>query len=232
MTTSGIYTFDPSVAALLDEALERAGIDPAKASGRHIRSAKMSLNLMFTQWAARDGDCAYRVDRLSSTVASGTNYFDPATGVFDIVDVVVEYNNSGTDIPMTRIGGQEYLNIADKTVTGQPAQYWVDQSNTSAPRVYLWPVPDATCDLTYDVMRYTMTVQTLADTLDINRLWFEAVASGLALRMAEKYNAARVSYLAPKAEEHYREARAGSKGRADVLIGARGFGHGMRRRRT
>jgi hypothetical protein len=232
MTTSGVYTFDPSLAALVDEASERAGIDPAKISARHIRSAKMSMNLMLTEWAVRDGDCAYRVDRLTSTVASGTNYFDPATGVFDIVDVTVEYNNSGTDIPMTRIGGQEYLNIADKTVTGQPAQYWVDQSNTSAPRVYLWPVPDASVDLTYDVMRYTQTLRTLADTLDINRLWLEAVAAGLALRLAEKYNQARVPYLSTRAEESYRMARAGSKGRADVLIGARGFGHSMRRRRT
>lgn len=232
MTTSGVYTFDPSFAAILDEAAERAGIDPAKISARHIRSAKMSMNLMLTEWAVRDGDCLYRVDRLTSTVASGTNYFDPATGVFDIVDAAVEYNNSGTDMPMTRIGAQEYLNIADKTVTGQPAQFWVDQSNTAAPRVYLWPVPDASCDLTYDVMRYTQTVQTLADTIDINRLWFEAVASGLALRLAEKYNQARVSYLMPKAEESYRTARAGAKGRADVMIGARGFGHGMRRRRT
>lgn len=232
MTTSSSYSFDPNFASIFDEAAERAGLDPATLSSRHVRSAKMSLNLMFTEWAARDGDSAYRMDELTSTVTAGVNYFDPATGVFDITDMVVTYNSQTNDVPMVRIGRQEYLNIAHKTDAGQPNQYYVDQSTLNAPRVYLYPVPDATCVISYDCMRFNQTLRSLSETLDVNRLWLDAVAAGLALRLAEKYNQARVSYLEPKAEGAYRTARISSKGRADVMIGSYGFGSGMRRRRS
>lgn len=232
MTTSGSYIFDPTFAAILDEAAERAGMDPSTLSARHIRSAKMSLNLMFSDWATRDGDAAYRVDRLTTSVTAGNAYFDPTSGVIDILDMVIEYNGGSTDTPMARISGQAYLEIPNKAETGQPAQYYVDHGTQNAPRVYLWPVPDATCDFTYECMRHTQIVRSLADTMDINRLWMDAVASGLALRLAEKYNQARVPQLQGAADATYRSSLRNSKGRSEVVISARGFGSSLRRRRS
>ncbi len=231
MTTSGSYIFDPTFAAILDEAAERAGMDPSKLDARHIRSAKMSLNLMFSDWATRDGDAAYRVDRLTTSVSAGAGYFDPASGVIDILDMVIAYDGGPTDTPMVRISAQDYLEIPNKSEAGQPAQFYVDHGTQNAPRVYLWPVPDAVCDFTYDCMRHTQIVRSLADTMDINRLWMDAVASGLALRLAEKYNQARVPQLMGAAGSAYASSLKSSKGRSGVVIGVRGFGSPMRRRR-
>ena len=231
MTTSGSYVFDPSFSAILDESAERAGMDPATLSSRHIQSAKMSLNLLLTHWAAEDGDAAFRIDRLSATVLSGVSYFDPSSGVFDLVDVVIAYNGATTDAPMNRIGQQDYLNIADKTASGQPTLFYVDQGTPNAPRVYLWPVPDADCVFTYDAMRHSQTVQSLANTLDTGRLWMDAICAGVALRLAEKYNTARVPMLMSQASTSYASARKGSKGRVGIRVAGRGFGSSMRGRR-
>ncbi len=231
MTTSSSYTFDPSFAALLDEALERAGIDPSKVSGRHIKSAKMSLNLMFADWAAADGDAIYRVDHLTTTVASGTDNFSVASGVFDVLDITIAYGTSTTEVPVGRISRQEYLNIPNKTTTGQPSLYYVDQSTINAPVVYFWPVPAASTAVSYDCMRFTQTVLSLSETLDINRQWLDAVAAGLALRLAKKYNPNRAALLEGDYGLAYRRARTAFKGRSQITISANGFGSGMRRRR-
>jgi len=53
MTTSGTYLFSPPVDEVVDESFERVGVDPATLTGRHARSARMSLNLLFSDWATQ-----------------------------------------------------------------------------------------------------------------------------------------------------------------------------------
>lgn len=231
MTTSGSYAFDPSVASLMDEAFERAGVDPQALTHRHIISAKMSLNLMFTEWAAEDTDVLYRDANTTASVASGTNYFNLASGALDVLDLVMRYGSQSTDVPLGRMSRQDYLMLANKTQTGQPTQYYVDVSTLNTPKVVLWPVPDATCNFTYDYMRRVQTVTGLSETTDMQTLWLEAVASGLAARLAQKYNVARVPLLMPLADRSYRIARRAGSGNSRVVISGRGFGSSARTRR-
>jgi hypothetical protein len=228
MTTSGSFAFDPSFANLMDEAFEQAGVDPSSISQRHITSAKMSLNLMLTEWVARDSDALYRVDTTTAAVAASDTYFALTTGAMDIVDLVCDYSTDDRDVPMARMSRQDYLNISNKAETGRPTQFYVDQSNLNAPRAYLWPVPDAACTMTYDYMRYVETAGALSETLDVHRPWLAAVASGLALRLARKYNLERVPMLEQTAEMSYRVARRAGSGNSQVVFGARAFGAGGR----
>lgn len=232
MTTSGSYTFDPTFANLLDEACERAGIDPASVTARHINSAKMSLSLMFTEWVIRDGDALYRIDEDAETVAASATYFALQAGSMDVVDLVLDYNSEGTDIPLARISRQDYLLLADKDQTGRPSMYYVDQSNLNAPRVYLWPVPDQECSFKVDVMRYVETAGRLSETLDVHRPWLDAVCAGLALRLAQKYKVERVALLEPLYEKAYAFARRAGSGNSQVTIIGRGFGRSTRTRRS
>lgn len=224
MATSGSYLFDPTFANILDEAAERAGIDPSKLSERHINSAKMSMALMFGEWATRDGDALYRVTQDTETVLAAATTFSPQTGTMDLIDMVVEYNASGADMEMTRRSRQDYLKVADKDEDGQPKYYYVDQSNLNAPLVYIWPVPDAGCTFKFDCLRYMQTPGLLSETLDVQRPWLDACAAGLALRLAEKYNMARVSFLEPKYEKAYGIARMAGGGRSEVVLSGRSFG--------
>jgi hypothetical protein len=54
MATSGTFIFNPDLAELVDEALERCRIDPAKITSRHILSARRSMRFMFADWATQD----------------------------------------------------------------------------------------------------------------------------------------------------------------------------------
>ena len=51
MTTSGTYLFNPDLAELVDEAMERARIDPAHITARHILSARRSMRFILSGWA-------------------------------------------------------------------------------------------------------------------------------------------------------------------------------------
>ncbi len=232
MTTSGSFSFDPSFAALLDEAVERAGIDPQTLTHRHIASAKMSLNLMLTEWAAMDGDALYRVATTTESVSASDPSFTLPSGGFDVIDMVVAYDGETAEVALSRISRQDYLNIADKDEEGMPRQFYVDVSTLNAPAVYVVPVPDAACVFRYDYLRLVQTVTGLSETFDVQRLWLEAVAAGLAERMAAKFNVARLPALIPRAKESYAIARRAGSGASQITISARGFGSVRTRRRS
>lgn len=224
MTTSGSYAFNPTYAEILDEAFERAGVDPGTISQRHINSARMSVNLMLQEWAVRDGDMLFRLLQDTETVPAATASFTPVTGTFDIVDMVANYNSAGVDMPMTRMSREDYLNLADKDEQGQPKNYYVDQSTLNAPTVYIWPVPDASTVFTFDCLRYAETPGLLSETMDVHRLRLEALCAGLAFRLAAKYNLDRVALLKPLYDEAYAIARRAGSGSSRVVISGRGFG--------
>jgi hypothetical protein len=52
-TTSGTYTFDKdfSIDEVIQEAFERLGMDPM--SGNNLRTARRSLNILFSEWGNR-----------------------------------------------------------------------------------------------------------------------------------------------------------------------------------
>jgi hypothetical protein len=228
VATSGSYTFDPTFAGCLSEALEQAGIDPASASERHINSAKMSLNLMFTAWAAIDGDALYRVASTTATLLAADYDFNLTTGAFDVVDMTYTYGGLTDNLKIKRISRQDWVNIVDRTQTGSPSHFYVDQSVLNAPKVLVWPIPDATCVFSYDYMRFVESVTGLAQTFDVQRLWLDAVTSELALRLARKFNVPRVPLLTPIAREAYKIARRAGSGGSQVRISGRAFGRGGR----
>lgn len=231
MATSGSYTFDPTFAQVLDESFERAGIDPSTISHRHIASAKMSINLLFVEWTAKDADVLYRVSQDTETVVAASTYFSPPTGTFDIDGLVLDYNSAGTDIPLARMSREDYLMLPDKEATGRPTQYYVDQSNLNAPRIYIWPVPAESCAFIYDCLRYVQTPGLLGETMDVHRPWLDAMMAGLAYRLAMKYSLARVALLKPIYDEAYAIARRAGSGNSQVMISGRSFGAPGRTRR-
>ncbi len=224
MATSGSFTFDPTVAGVLDEAMERAGIDPSDATHKHLESAKRSLNFMFVNWSADQPDQLYRMEEGTASVISGIDYFDLATGAIDLIEIVMQYNGETEDLPLARVNRDHYLGITDKTQTGRPSLYYIDHTTLNAPRLKMWPVPDAACSFTYDYMRHNETVTALSETLDTHRLWLEAVVAGLAERLAFKFNMEKYEACAKQAGMAYTLAKSSHTGNNHVIISARAFG--------
>ena len=61
MTTSGLDSWLPTIGEILDEALEYAGIDPATANARHLKSALRSMNQVY-MWLENDREALFRDD--------------------------------------------------------------------------------------------------------------------------------------------------------------------------
>lgn len=187
MASSGLYTFNPALWEITDEAFERCQLDPAVLTARHARSARASLNFMFADWASRKGRVEWKSGLGSYTTVAGDVSFTLAASVVDIEDVTLD--RSGYETPMARCSRSDYRNISRKTDRSRPSVYFVDRQMT--PVVYIWQAAENDTD----VIRYTNVVRiqdvvSAAETLDVPHRWIEAVTKGLTARLAEKWAAA------------------------------------------
>ena len=202
MATSGLYAYAPEVADFLDEAWERAEIDPATVVVRHIRSARRSMNLLFSEWAAK-GINIFATDEQTQTVTDGTASYSVASGTLIILDMVVR--RSGIDTPVTVMTMAEYHAIPDKTSEGLPSRFYHNRADGT---YKLWNVPENSTDqIRYWRLRRLQDVLTSAETPDVTYWQNEALASGLAAKLALKFNKAKFAELKALADVAFLEAK-------------------------
>lgn len=184
MASSGTYLFDPVIAEIVDEAFERCGVDPAKITGRHIISARRSLNLLFVEWAAR-GLRRYTIEQQSLLLSPGLTVYDLPIGTIDILEAVLR--RSGFDVPMRPIGLNEYNKIPKKDQRGRPDRYYVDRKVNPA-RLYIWQVSDQASDyFIYWRFRQAQDAAQSSQTPGVTWIMQEAIAAGLAYKLAQKW---------------------------------------------
>jgi hypothetical protein len=214
MAASGTYAWSPEVSEICDEAFERCGIDPATLTGRHMRSARLSMNYLFSHWATR-GVMLWAIDRQKIDCVAGTAAYSLATGTQAILDATLL--RDGTETPVSPIARDEYVNLPDKTQRGMPSSYYLDRQ--LSPQVYLWPTPDAsTDDFYYYRLRRLQDVGNASNTPDIPHYWQEALASGLAAKLAEKYAPEREAALLQKAEMAFSLAHQEDRQRTPTVL--------------
>jgi len=206
MATTGTYTFDPRVAELLEEAAERAGLDPATLGARHIKSALRSMKAMFASEWMTIGVTQWNVQQETVTLSEGQTSFLLPTGGIDILGMVLR--REGHDIEMVAISRQDYLAIVDKTTRGRPDRYFLDkQGDLNGRRVYIWQAASNNTDqIIVDYLRQAQDIGGLSNTLQMPPHAFDAAAEGLAMRLAQKfaperYEMLRVSYGGPRYPE-------------------------------
>lgn len=211
MASSGTYAFSPDVQDFIDEAFERCGIDPATLSDRHIRSARRSMNLMFSQWAA-NGVNLFAVDlQTETTVESQANY-TAATGTIAILEVVVR--RASVDVPVHLIDREAYEYIPNKTNEGLPTQLFY---NRIANEFFLWNTPENSTDsIRYWRLRRIQDVTAGLETPDITYEWMEALAAGLAEFLALKYAVDRYIDLKADAAGKFKMADDFNRERVDT----------------
>lgn len=185
MTTSGTYTFNPSIGDLTLEAFERIGLEPNQLTARHMISARMSANLELQSWALR-GVNLWAVDLQTVNLTDEDDTYTLDTATQAILDAYVTID--GIDYPLTPMSRTDYANIARKDDGGRPTQYWFER--IVLPQVTFWRVPDA--DDTYVFKFYRLrrlqdSEYANGQTADIHYRFTDAFAAGLCARLAEKY---------------------------------------------
>ena len=184
MATSNTATFNLTVNDCIQEAYDRIGGDPIL--GYDVRSARRSLNIMFSDWANR-GYNQWTVELKDLSVSQGTTEY---TLDYDTVDIInANVLDGSTEYSMTRLGLNDYAAISNKTQQSRPTQFYLQRLST--PIIKIYPAPDKAYTLRYYRMRKIQdvtasTVDGVQQNFDIPFRAFECMCAGLAYYLSKK----------------------------------------------
>ena len=226
MATSGTTAFDLQIDDIIEEAYERCGMRTN--SGNDIRSARRSLNLLFSEWGNR-GVHLWKVQLNEATLVAGQATYTVATDVNDVLEAYISSTStagntaSTNDISLTKIDRSAYAALPNKYATGQPSQYYVDRQTD--PTVSLYLAPDAT---TYTTLKF-YTINRIEDagsftnTADVAYRFLPCMCSGLAYYLAQKRAPDRIQLLKQLYEDELIRALNEDGSRTSVYISPQSY---------
>ena len=207
MTTSGTYNFSPNLGELTLYAFNLCDVRPTAITQEHMQSARTACNLMFANWA-NQGVNLWEVQLVTQTLTTGVSTYNVDPSTIMILDAYVEDSSSGQPIDrlIFPISRSEWASYPNKTQQGQVTVYWFDRLIN--PTITLWPVPpNGTNTLKYYVVKQIQDANfTGGQTVDVPYRWLDAVANGLAYRLARIWNKAISPQLKIEADESYKIA--------------------------
>ena len=214
MTTSGTYTFNPSLGELTLYAYNLIGIRNTSLAQEHMEAARMASNMMLARWS-NQGVNLWAVDLVTVPLVQGQSTYTVDGDTMMILDAYVGITNSGPEIDriIMPISRTEYASYPNKTQQGFTTVYWFDRlitasrsTGSAGPSVTLWPVPDGNSAQVlkyYRVRQLQDSAFSSAQTVEVPYLWLEAFAYGLAERLAQIWNPALIQTLKPLSDESY-----------------------------
>jgi hypothetical protein len=221
VTSSGLYNFGVSTSNfdIFTEAYERIGRQAGSLSLNDMQSASRSLNYLFSAWENSQPNLWTQEFQYLPLTAS-TKSYTLATNTVAILQCAVRDPSAGydQDIMIGPISSSEYLAIPNKAQEARrPNQFYFQRTKT--PVIYLWQVPDND-DLTlvYLRLRALQDVGAATDTPDAPQRWMEAMAAGIAARLAVKWAPDRVAGLKQEAQEALAAARGEDRQRVPLRI--------------
>ena len=189
MATSGTNAFDLDIDDIIEESYERCGVRTN--SGYDLRSARRSLNLLFSEWGNR-GVHLWKVSLNTQALTAGTSDYTVPAAVSDVLEAYISTTSaqtaSTTDVSLTKIDRSAYAALPNKGATGQPSQYFVDRQIT--PKISLYLTPDAS---TYTHLKFysinrIQDVGAYTNQTDLPFRFLPCMCSGLAYYLAMKKN--------------------------------------------
>ena len=120
-----------------------------------------------------------------------------------MLDAYIEYGSPAIDRIILPVSRTEYASYPNKTQQGFPTIFWFDR--LLSPTVTVWPVPDGnqTSLKYYRVIRIQDANMNGTENVDIPPIWLEAMAYGLAERLAMIWAPEKVQLIKPIADESY-----------------------------
>lgn len=209
MSTSGTYTFNPSLGELTLYAYNLIGVRNTALLQEHMEAARMSSNMMLSRWS-NQGVNLWAVDLITVPLVQGQATYSVPSNTVVMLDAYMTIDN-GSAPPIDRIilpvSRTEYASYPNKEQQGFTTTFWFDR--LLSPTVTLWPVPDG---YSAQYLKY-YRVRQLQDSelqngqqVEIPYLWMEAFAYGLAQRLAVIWAPDKVAILKPMADESYQIA--------------------------
>ena len=140
----------------------------------------------------------------TTTVTANPNLNDVKATV-DVLEVVIRRDNS--DISISRINRQDYLNIPNKDLQGRPSQYFVDR--LIAPTITLWASPENSTDqLIYYRVKRIEDADAATNNAQVPFRFLPCLVAGLAYQISVKKALNRIGVLKDIYEEEFARAAA------------------------
>lgn len=211
MSTSGTYTFNPSLGEITLYAYNLCGLRNTSLLQEHMEAARMSANMLCSNWSNR-GVNLWAVDLVTVPLVQGQASYDVDLNTVMILDAYMQIDNGG-GAPIDRIimpvSRTEYASYPNKEQEGFTTTFWFDRLISPNPTITLWPVPDGS---SAQYLKY-YRVRQIQDAalqngvqVEIPYLWMDAFAYGLAARLAVIWAPDKMQLLKPLADEAYNVA--------------------------
>ena len=241
MAYSGTRTFNLTIEEIIEEAFERCGLEVR--AGYDLKTARRSLNLMFSEWANR-GLNLWTIDYATTTMVAGKNYYPLDQKLFDIVDAVIttttdatsnmEGDSNTTDVAITKISRTEYMNLSRKeqTSTGdaRPTQFTVvngqvtvaGASLTGRPEydmtMFVYPSPDKAYIMKYFYINRIQDAGAYSNYADVPYYFLPCLISGLAYYISLKRAPRMASGLKMIYEEEFKRTADANRERVSYRV--------------
>jgi len=218
MTTSGTYTFNPSLGELVIYSYNMIGIRGTSLLQEHMEAARMASNMLCSRWSNM-GVNLWAVDLVTTALVTDQATYAVDGNTVMILDAYVQNDDSGANIDriIMPVSRTEYASYPNKEQQGFPTVYWFDRlisssrsTGSAGPSITLWPVPNTDNGPQslkyYRVRQIQDSALQNGQTVEIPYLWLEAFAYGLAMRLAQIWNPAAMAMIKPMADESYQIA--------------------------
>ena len=199
-TTSQSYTFDKTlpIEEIVEESYERIGIQ--NVSGYQLKTAKRSLNILFSEWANRglhyweiannnitlvDGQAVYTMYR---STGDGTSDATAVYGVDNVLEANYRITSTNVDTPMTAISRSQYQGFSNKTSKGIPTQYFVERFIDKT-TITLYLTPGAAEDgnkINYYYVKRIQDVGAYTNATDVPFRFVPCMCAGLSYYLSQK----------------------------------------------
>ena len=214
MATSGTTSFNITIDEAIEEAYERCGIRTN--SGHDIKSARRSLNLLFSEWGNR-GINLWKVKSETTTLVNGTATYNTPSDCNDVLEAVVT-TTGGNQQTLTKISRSEYIAIPNKTDTGTPSQYYVNRQIAPTISLYLAPDTSAVTNIFYYYLARIEDAGAYTNTTDMPFRFYPCMVSGLAFYLSQKIAPDRIQALKLLYEDELKRALDEDGQRTSVFI--------------
>jgi hypothetical protein len=219
MSTSGTYSFNPSLGESVLYAYGLCGIRNTALTQGHFETARMATNMLLGRWSS-DGVNLWQVDLQQIQLVQGKNTYDVPSNTIVMLDAYYTINSGAQEIDriMLPISRSEYASYANKQQQGAPTVFWMDR--LLSPTVTLYPTPNGQqAFFKYYRLRQTQDANLAnGQNVEIPYYFLEAYCLGLAYRLALTWAQDKVPMLKPLADEAWALASKQNVETANIYI--------------
>jgi hypothetical protein len=204
MTTSGTFSFTPSLGELTLYAFNVAGVRSTALTQSHMESARIAANMINSRWSAM-GINLWAVDLQTIQIIPGNATYSVPANTVAILDA---YASRGAGVAqrdriILPVSRTEYASYSNKAQPGGITTFWYDQ--LLAPTITFYQTPDGRDAAVnyYRVRQIQDAVMAGASSPEMPFYFLEAYATALAQRLAQVWNPGMAAGLKTLADEAY-----------------------------